>query len=341
MITPGYPKQVTGVVVERFGDWRDAKIGTLPLRPLSPGEVLIKCEAAALNFQDLLMIEGKYQLRPATPFFSGSDIAGRIIALGPGVEEFSVGQKTAAFVQIGGFAEYAIAPLGRCFPIPDDIDFARAAASTSIFATVVVALTIRGQLRAGERILVTGAAGGVGIAAIQYARQIGAEVVALVSSEAKQQIARHAGAHHIVRLDQLGNPIEDLRVALAGSAIDGLDIVIDMVGGDVFDGAIRCLRPGGRIVVVGFASGRISEVKTNYILLKGISVIGSALKMGVEHHGPALKELMAKVYKDVAIGKLDPIITATYAFHEFHRAAAQIANRSAAGKIVLVPRLRG
>lgn len=339
MIAPEYPKQVTGIVVERFGDWHDAKIGTLPLRGLGPGEILIKGEAAALNFQDLLMIAGTYQFKPATPFFPGSDVAGTVVAVGPGVEEFSVGQRIAALVQSGAFAEYSIARMGRCFSIPDDIDFARAAASTSIFATVVVALAIRGQLRAGERILVTGAAGGVGIAAIQYARQIGAEVVALVSSEAKQQIARRAGAHHIVRLDQLSNPKEDLRIALDGSAIEGVDVVIDMVGGDVFDGAIRCLRPGGRMIVVGFASGRIAEVKTNYILLKGISVVGSALKMGLEHHGPVLKEMMEQIYKDVAIGKLDPIITATYPFHEFQSAAAQIANRSAAGKIVLVSRL--
>lgn len=339
MITPEYPKQVNGILVERFGDWHNAKIGTLPLRPLRSGEVLIKCEAAALNFQDLLIIEGKYQFKPAVPFISGSDVAGRIIAVGPDVEQFSVGQRIAALVQIGGFAEYSIAPLGRYFSIPDDIDFARAAACTSVFATVVVALTIRGQLRAGERILVTGAAGGVGIAAVQYARQIGAEIFALVSSDAKQQIARQAGAHHIVRLDQLSNPIEDLRVALVGRAIEGLDLIIDMVGGDVFDGAIRCLRPGGRIVVVGFASGRIAEVKTNYILLKGISVIGSALKFGLEYHRPVLKELMEKVYKDVAIGQLDPIISATYPLYEFHRAATQIANRSAVGKIVFIPRL--
>jgi NADPH2:quinone reductase len=128
-----------------------------------------------------------------------------------------------------------------------------------------------------------------------------------------------------------------LRKALAGIASEGVDIVVDMVSGDVFDGAVRCLRPGGRIVVVGFASGRIAEAKTNYILLKGISVIGSALEIGLENDGHALREAMQRVYLDVAIGKLDPFITATIPLHEFHRAAAQIANRSAIGKIVLVP----
>jgi NADPH2:quinone reductase len=259
------------------------------------------------------------------------------MAVGPDVEALSVGQRVAALVQYGAFAEFSIARVGRCFPIPDQLDFARAAACTSVFATVVVALAIRGKLRAGERILITGAAGGVGMAAIQYARQIGAEVIALVSSEAKEQVARRAGARHVVRLDQLNDPREDLRRALAGIASEGVDVVIDMVSGDVFDAAIRCLRPGGRIVVVGFASGRIAEAKTNYILLKGISVIGSALEIGLENDGHALRAAMQRVYLDVAIGKLDPFITATIPLHEFHRAAAQIANRSAIGKIVLVP----
>jgi NADPH2:quinone reductase len=337
MTTPEYPRQVTGVVVEHFGEWQKAKIGTLPMAPPGPGQILIKCEAAALNFQDLLMIQGKYQFKPALPFFAGRDVAGRVVAVGPDVEMFSVGQRVAALVQCGAFAEFSIAQPGRCFPIPDELDFTKAAACTSVFATVVVALAIRGNLRAGERILITGAAGGVGIAAIQYARQLGAEAVALVSSEAKQQVARRAGAHHVVRLDQMNDPRTDLRKALAGIANEGVDIVVDMVSGDVFDGAIRCLRPGGRIVVVGFASGRIAEAKTNYILLKGISVIGSALEIGLANDGHALRQAMQRVYLDAAIGKLDPFITATIPFHEFHRAAAQIANRSAIGKIVLVP----
>jgi NADPH2:quinone reductase len=336
MTTSGYPKHVTGIVVEHFGDWRDARVARLPMALPGPGEVLIGCEAAAVNFQDLLMIQGKYQLRPALPFIAGRDVAGRVVAIGPGVEGCSVGQRVAALVQYGGFADFSLAQAGACFPIPDSLDFARAAASTSVFATAVVALSIRGNLRAGERILITGAAGGVGIAAIQYARQAGAEPIALVSSQAKEQLAKRAGAGHVVRLDQLADPREDLRQALTGVAGGGVDMVVDMVSGDVFDGAIRCLRPGGRIVVVGFASGRIAEAKTNYILLKGLSVIGSALKIGLENHGDALREAMRRVYRDVAAGELDPFITATFPLHDFHRAAALIADRRAMGKIVLL-----
>ncbi len=330
-------RQVSGVVVERFGDWRNAKMGTLSVAMPGPGEILIKCEAAALNFQDLLMIEGKYQFKPATPFFPGSDVAGTVAAVGPDVSAFSVGQKVAGLVQSGGFAQYAIGRQDRCFPLPDDINFLKAAASTSIFATVIVALSIRGRLQAGEKAMISGAAGGVGIAAVQYARQLGADVIALVSSQAKEEAVKKAGANHVIRVDRMDNPKEDLKTVLASKGVPQVDVVLDSVSGDIFDGAIRCLGAGGRIIVVGFASGRIAEAKTNYILLKGISVVGSALKIGLEEANATVKEKMNQVYRDVASGKLDPFISATFPFRDFHQAAAQIAGRNAIGKIVLVP----
>ena len=339
-MTAEQPTQAAGIVVDKFDDWRNVKFGTLTLRPLREGEVLIRCEAAALNFQDLLMIEGKYQFKPSLPFIPGSDIAGRIAAVGPGVDDFIMDQKVAALAQCGAFADYAIVRASRCFPLPEEIDPAKAAAATSTFATVVVALTIRGQLKLGERVLITGAAGGVGIAAVQYARQIGAEVIALVSSEAKQQLVQKAGAHHVLLLDRMNDPKEDIRSGLAAISLHGVDMVVDMVSGDVFEGAIRCLQPNGRLVVVGFASGRIAEVKTNYVLLKGISVVGSALRFGLEQHGTEIKDTMDRIYRDIAAGRLDPFVTASFPMKEFHRAAAAIANRSAAGKIVLIPDAR-
>jgi NADPH2:quinone reductase len=336
-MTAELPKQAAGIVVEKFDDWRYVKFGTLPLRPLREGEILLRCEAAALNFQDLLMIEGKYQFKPSLPFIAGSDIAGRIAAVGPRVEEFAINQPVAALAQSGAFADYAIVRASRCFPLPEEIDRAKAAAATSIFATVVVALRIRGQLKPGERVLVTGAAGGVGVAAVQFARQIGAEVIALVSSEAKEQLVKNAGAHHVLRLDRMDDAKQDLRPGLEKLGVRGVDMVVDMVSGDVFDGAIRCLQPNGRLVVVGFASGQIAEVKTNYILLKGISVVGSALRFGLEQDGPEIKYAMSQIYEDIVRGRLDPFITATFPMIEFRRAAAMIADRSAVGKIVLIP----
>lgn len=330
-------KQVRGVVVDRFGDWRDARMGMLPVAMPGPKEILIKCEAAALNFQDLLMIAGTYQFKPRTPFFPGSDVAGTVAAVGADVAGFSVGQKVAGLVQSGGFSQYSTGQEHRCFPLPDDIEFTKAAACSSVFATVIVALKLRGQLQAGQRAMITGAAGGVGIAAVQYARQLGAEVVALVSSDAKERAVRRVGADVVIRTDQLENLKDDLRAVLAGKGISQVDVVLDSVSGDVFDGAIRCLGTGGRLVVVGFASGRIAEVKTNYLLLKGISVVGSALKLGLDGDNAIVKEAMDGVYRDVAAGRLDPSISAIFPFSQFHEAAGKIADRKAVGKIVLVP----
>ncbi len=330
-------KQVKGVVVDQFGDWRKARMGPLPVALPGPKEVLIKCEAAALNFQDLLMIAGKYQIKPRTPFFPGSDVAGTIAAVGTGVTEFSVGQKVAGLVQSGGFSSYSICQEHRCFMLPDDVEFAKAAACSSIFATVIVALKLRGRLQAGERAMITGAAGGVGIAAVQYAHQLGADVIALVSSDIKEQAVRKAGADTVIRIDRLKNPRDDLKTVLADAGIPEVDVVLDSVSGDLFDGAIRCLASGGRLVVVGFASGRIAEVKTNYLLLKGISVVGSALKLGLDDDNATLKKAMDVVYRDVAAGRLDPFISAAFPFSRFQEAAEMIADRKAVGKIVLVP----
>lgn len=328
--------RVKGVVVERLGDWRETKIATLPLREPGTGEILIRCEASSLNFHDLLLIEGKYQVKPTPPFFPGSDVVGRVVAAGPGATRFAIGQRVAGILLIGGFAQFAIAPENRCFPIPEDIDAADAAACGTVFATVAVALTMRGELKAGERVLITGAAGGVGLAGVQYARMLGAEVIALVSSEAKERTARGAGAEHVLRLDKMTDLKNDMREALHKAVGGGVDIVLDVVGGDVFDAAIRCLREGGRMVVVGFASGRIADVKTNYLLLKDIAVIGSALDKGFKRDSALLSSIMERVYKAVACGELKSFVTERLPLDQFHQAAARIESGTVVGKIALL-----
>jgi NADPH2:quinone reductase len=330
-------KRVRGVVVERLGDWHDAKVGTLPLSPPGPEQILIECEASALNFHDLLVIEGNYQVKPETPFFPGGEIVGRIAAVGSSVTEFAIGQRVASSAFIGAFAELTLAPANRTYPLPEDIDPVKAAGTVTSFGTVAVALTLRGDVKAGERVLITGAAGGVGVAAIQYARMIGCETVALVSSAEKERIARSAGADHVLRLDRMPNPKNDMRDALRGAGLDGVDVVLDVVGGDIFDATIRCLLPGGRFLVVGFASGRIPEVKVNYLLLKGIAVVGSALEYGYRKEGRRLRDIMDRIFKSVARGELDPFVCETFPFEQFHLAAERIANRTATGKIVLLP----
>ena len=203
---PASARNVRGLVVRQLGNWHDAAIEMLPLAAPAPGEVMIAPDACALNFQDLLLIEEKYQYKPPLPFFVGRDVAGKIVAVGSGVSAFAVGDRVSAQLRHGAFAELALAPVERCFRVPESVDASKAAAAGTIFATAAVALTMRAQVRAGERVLVTGAAGGVGIATIQYAKHLGAEVVALVSSEAKANAVRKVGADQVVHLDQLPEP---------------------------------------------------------------------------------------------------------------------------------------
>jgi NADPH2:quinone reductase len=327
---------VRGVVIRELGNWRNASIDMLPVGAPGPGEVLIAPEACALNFQDLLLIDGKYQYRPPLPCFAGRDVAGKIVAVDPGVSEFRVGDRVAAQVRHGAFAELVLAPVGRCYRIPQAVDGIKAAAAGTIFATVAVALGMRARVRRGERVLVTGATGGVGTAAVQYAKHLGAEVVALVSTASKADAVKTLGVSEVVRLDQIPEP-SALRDTLAAHCIELVDIVLDVTGGDVFDASIRCLRPGGRVVVVGFASGRIATVKTNYLLLKEMSVIGSSLENVIERNDPVLRELMTAIYDEIAVGRFDPMVTAAYPLSEFHRAAEQITGRTAIGKIALLP----
>jgi NADPH2:quinone reductase len=329
-------QNIRGLVVRRFGNWHETAIETLPCPAPGPGEVLIASEACALNFQDLLLIEGKYQYKPPLPFFAGRDIAGKVVATGPGVRTLAVGDRVSAQVRYGAFAELALAPVDRCFQIPESIDASSAAAAGTVFATVAVALTMRGQVRAGERVLVTGAAGGVGIAAIQYAKHLGADVVALVSSMAKADAVKRVGADCVIQIDQ---PPESktLRQMFSAQGIELVDVTLDTVGGNIFDAAIRCLRPGGRLVVVGFASGNIPVLKTNYALLKDISVIGSSLENALERRDPLLRHLMGQIYNYIATGHFTPFITATFPLSQFKSAAERIHSRNAVGKIVLLP----
>lgn len=302
-----------------------------------PHDVLIKPEAGAINFPDLLLTQGRYQHKPQLPFFVGRDIVGRISAVGSEVTIFMPGQRVAAQPFFGGFAEVALSPASQCFAIPDDLDATVAASLGTAFATAVVALELRGNVRRGETVLVTGAAGGVGAAGIQYAKYLGARVVALVSSEEKQASAQRYGADVVIRSDRLSDIAVELRAAIHASNLDGVDVVMDVVGGDTFDGAIRCLRPGGRLVVVGFASGAISTVEANYLLLKDIAVIGSSIQRFLSRRDQRLLDAMSIIYAGAVAGKFRLDIDSVHPFSAFAQAAERIATREAIGKIVLVP----
>jgi NADPH2:quinone reductase len=238
------------------------------------GEVLIGVRAASVNFPDLLVIGGTYQKLPPRPFSPGKDLAGVVIAVGESVATCKPGDRVSAQVEFGAYAEKCVVPQLNCHLMPPAMSFAEGAAMGLTYLTAHFALVERGRLRPGEIVLVNGAAGGVGLATVQVAKALGATVVASVGSEDKAVLAKENGADYVVRTD-----VPDLRDALRRQVHDvvgnrGVDLVVDPVGGDVFDASLRAMAWCARLVIVGFAEGRIPEVKTGYLLVKNIALIG-------------------------------------------------------------------
>jgi NADPH2:quinone reductase len=327
---------VRGLVVDSYGDWRKTRIGEIARRPLAPGEILIDARAAALNFPDLLMIEGKYQHRPPLPFVAGRDVAGTIAELGDGADHLKIGDRVAAQPLHGAFAAKVIAPANHCTRLPDAVSFEQGAAAATILATVVGALKLRAKLGTGETVLVRGAAGGVGSAAIGYAKLLGGRVVALVSSAEKEASVRALGADTVLRSDTIeGGLREGLRKSLLAAGLEGVDVVIDVVGGEVFEGAIRCVLPAGRYVVVGSSSGHIPQIAANYLLLKDIAVIGSSLRRLFRSGNPQLREYLDSAFLALADGRLLVPIDRRLPLSRFAEGAALIADRKVIGKLVL------
>lgn len=239
----------------------------LPIPEPGEGEVRLRIRACGLNFADLLMITGRYQERPDLPFVMGMEVAGTVEAVGPGVNGLSPGQPVAAFAGRGGLAEYGCFPADRCLPLPPDMPFEQAAGFMIAYGTSHVALKHRARLKAGETLLVLGAAGGVGLTAVELGAQMGARVAAVARGPEKLAIARAAGAE--ILIDSEGT---DLKAAF--KALGGIDVVYDAVGEPAATPALRALRPEGRYVVIGFAGGGVPQFPANILLVKNIDVIG-------------------------------------------------------------------
>ncbi len=325
-----------GLVVKQFGDWRDVEVGNVELSPVGPEDILVDVEAASLNFPDLLLIEGRYQARPQLPFIAGRDAAGLVRECGAAVTRFSIGDRVAVQAPHGAFADQIVVAANRAARLPDALSFAAGAASATIFATAHVAFDIRARLQPGERVLVTGAAGGVGTAMLQLCRLRGAIPIALVSSEQKAAFARAHGAEAVIRTDLIGDLRDGLRQALSDEGFDGVDVVADVVGGDVFDASLRVLRPEGRLLVVGFTSGRIPEMRANYVLLKNIAILGSPLEHYLEISGAGVMQALEKILVEIPNADLEAIVTASFPLSEFEHAAEQVIARKVLGKEVLV-----
>lgn len=299
--------------------------------PDDPGAVVIDVHAAGVTFPDLLQTRGLYQLKPDPPFVPGTEVAG-VVRSAPEESGVSAGDRVAAFPGLGGFAETVAADPVAVFPIPDNLSFQAAAALPMNYLTVHFALCRRGGLREGERVLVHGAAGGVGTAAIQLAAALGAEVIAVTSTARKAQVAREAGAHEVVSSDTF---LAEVRELTGGT---GVDVVVDPVGGDRFTDSLRALAPEGRLLVIGFTAGEIPTVKVNRLLLNNIAVVGVGWGAFWQRRPQYLRQQWDDLLPLLEQGKLDPPIGAVYPLAEAATALTELDERRAVGKVVLLPR---
>ena len=293
-------------VVQEFGPIATHEIGELPEPIVRKGEVLVTIKATAINFVDSLVVTGKYQFLPQRPFAPGKLPAGIVSAVGDGVSGLQVGDRVLTLAEQGGYAQKVAVDGKQCFRLPKAMSFGEAASMALVYDTSWFALRERGRIQAGDTVLVLGATGGVGFAAVQLARAMNAKVLAGVSNEAKAPQVLAAGANDFIDLS-LPNLRESLREQVfAKNDGHGVDIVIDPIGGDAFDAALRALAWRGRLVVIGFASGRIPEVKANYLLVKNIEVTG----LQVSDYRKRMPEMMAECIREIfalyEAGKLTP-----------------------------------
>lgn len=295
------------------------------------GQVVLDVRAAGVNFVDTLFIRGAYQIKPEPPFVPGSEVAGVVSAIGAGIEGVVVGQRAIAMCGLGGFAEQVVVLPGQLLPLPEGLDFPRAAALTQSYATALYALEDRAELAAGEWLLVLGAAGGVGLAAIDVAVARGARVIAAASSEAKRALCRETGAEAVIDYER-----EELKLRAREISGGGVDVVLDPVGGAHSEAALRALAWRGRFLVVGFAAGDIPRVPLNQVLLNTRNVLGVDWGAMTIREPERNRALMERMVEGVASGRLHPPAPHEYPLERAADALDDLAERRLAGKAVLV-----
>jgi len=298
-----------------------------------PGEVAIDVRAAGVNFADALTVAGKYQVKPELPFVAGCEAAGVVSSVGAGVSAFAPGDRVFAFVTHGAYAERLVAGESFVRKIPASLSFESAASFAITYGTAHLGLTHRAGLKRGETLVVTGAGGGVGVAAIELGKALGARVVAIVSNEDKAVLARKSGADAVVDLSK--EP--DVRAALKVAAPGGADVVLDNVGGDLFEPLVRSLGWGGRILVVGFASGSSPKVPMNLLLLKNASAVGVYWGMSFVAEPDALDRSFAALFALHEAGAIRPAAHLVAPMSKAGEALSMLLERKSVGKVVLVP----
>ena len=312
-----------------WGEPRQLEMGRMPDPELGPGEVEILAKACGVNFADLLMISGRYQLRPELPFVPGMELAGRVTAVGEEIKDIRIGDKVAAYVKHGAYADRVIAPRAQVALIPESISWTLAAAFPIAYGSAQLALD-RADLSAGEVVLIGGAAGAVGTACIELACQRGAKVIACVGNREKEDLARACGAARTV-----SSHSKNLAREIEEAAPEGVDVIVDPVSGNFFDDSLASLNYGGRAIVLGFASGKISSLRVNQLLRKHQAVIGSSFGLkcarepeAIAAYWPALAELLEQ-------GHIKPRVSRTMPFADLPKALALIKARKLAGRVIL------
>lgn len=324
------------VLCKTLGSHRDLVVAEVAPPPdPGPGQVKLRLRAAGLNFADLLMIGGSYQEKPALPFSPGLEAAGEVIAVGPGVTRVAPGDRVLALLDHGGFAEQALARASDLAVLPDGLDDATAAGFAIAYGTAHGALRWRADLQPGETVLIHGAGGGVGLAAVEVAKAIGATVIATAGGQDKLAIARDHGADHLI--DYRTEPLRArIREICAGAQRgDGVDVVYDPVGGEVFEQSLRCTNWSGRLVLIGFASGTVPQIPANILLVKNLTVLGFYWGSYRKHRPDMLPQAFAELFAWHGAGRLSPHISHSLPLDQAVEALDLIKTRRSTGKVVL------
>ena len=292
------------------------------------GEVLIQVDTCGLNFGDLLIIKGTYQEKPPLPFTLGMEMAGTITALGEGVDGLKVGQRVAAYTGFNGLAEYAAIPAAVCVPIPEEMTAVDAAAFLIAYGTSHVALDYKARLQPGERLLVLGASGGIGLTAVELGKLMGAEVIAVARGADKLAVCKEAGADHLINSET-----DDIRAIV--KELGGADVVYDPVGGDQFKAAMRACNPEARLIPLGFASGEVPQIPATILLVKNLSVLGFYWGGYAKIKPSVLTDSFAELIEWYVAGKLKPHVSNVMPLEQANEALALLRDRKATGKVVV------